>query len=376
MVERITAFLFHAGGDDDPAPLAENAGKSFIGSYVLGMGFTFDDTDKKGVANPLSLMHDLIKKDPRNAERIFPYIGGEEVNESPTHSHHRYAINFAQIAEDEARRWPDLMAIVEANVKPERDKLGGNPDAERRKKTWWQWGRYTPALFDAIRALDRVLVVPRVSQHHGPVFLRAGTVFSEQLVVVADDGWPTFAVVQGRVHETFFRAFGSTQEERPRYTPSDCFETFPFPEGWKESSDLARVGREYYECRAALMVKLNEGLTKVYNRFHDPNETDARIASLRDFHASMDRAVLDAYGWTDIRPTCEFIPEAGDGEEEPVARKAKFRYRWPDDVRDEVLARLLALNAKRAAVSPTDGQCPTDDSLSRARPHRLMPLLD
>ena len=50
------------------------------------MGFTFDDTDKKGSANPLALMHELIRNDPKNAERIFPYIGGEEVNDSPTHA--------------------------------------------------------------------------------------------------------------------------------------------------------------------------------------------------------------------------------------------------------------------------------------------------
>jgi hypothetical protein len=93
-VERITAFLFHAGGDDDPARLAANAGKSFIGSYVLGMGFTFDDTDRKGAASPLAEMHRLIEKNPRNAERIFRYIGGEEVNTSPTQSHHRYVISF------------------------------------------------------------------------------------------------------------------------------------------------------------------------------------------------------------------------------------------------------------------------------------------
>ena len=113
----ITAFLFHTGSDDDPLPLAENAQKSFIGSYVLGMGFTFDDTDTKGVANPLALMHELIRKDPHNAARIFPYIGGEEVNDSPTHAHHRYVINFGQMSEEEARRWPDLLATVDAKVR-------------------------------------------------------------------------------------------------------------------------------------------------------------------------------------------------------------------------------------------------------------------
>ena len=52
----ITAYLFHAGGHDTPSSLLGNAGTSFIGSYVLGMGFTFDDQGNEGVANPLRLM--------------------------------------------------------------------------------------------------------------------------------------------------------------------------------------------------------------------------------------------------------------------------------------------------------------------------------
>jgi hypothetical protein len=61
--------------------------------------------------------------------------------------------------------------------------------------------------------------------------------------------------------------------------------------------------------------------------------------------------VLDAYGWTDIRPTCEFIAEFADEEEDDDnvrQRKKKYRYRWPDEIRDEVLARLLQLNRERA----------------------------
>ena len=66
------------------------------------MGFTFDDTDSSGVATPLAEMRRLIAKDPSNAERIFPYIGGEEVNTSPAHAHHRYVINFGDMSEEEA----------------------------------------------------------------------------------------------------------------------------------------------------------------------------------------------------------------------------------------------------------------------------------
>jgi hypothetical protein len=343
-VERITAFLFHAGGDDDPARLEENANKSFQGSIVLGMGFTFDDTDKKGVANPIALMHELIRKDPRNSERIFPYIGGEEVNDSPTHMHHRYVINFGQMSETEARRWPALMEIVEANVRPERLKQAD----EYGRKNWWQFLRPRPELHAAIAGFPRVLVTTLHQHFLAITFLRGDSVFSHALGVFAVDDFVRFGILQSRIHDVWARQFGSSMKDDLRYTPSDCFETFPFPVGWQESAGLDRVGRDYYGHRAALMVELNEGLTKTYNRFHDPTEIDPGITRLRDLHDAMDYAVLDAYGWSDIKPTSEFIPEAGDGEEEPVAKKAKFRYRWPDYTRDDVLARLLDLNGRRA----------------------------
>lgn len=175
---RISAFLFHAGGHDDPAVLAANAGKSFQGSIVLGMGFTFDDTDSKGVASSIAEMNRLLAKDPKNREVIFPYIGGAEVNTHPAHAHHRYVINFGERSEAECRRqWPDLMAIVEEKVKPERMKLGNNSVAKRRKRNWWQWGGYTPALFAVIAGLERVLVIPQTSNVQALAFMNSNMVF-------------------------------------------------------------------------------------------------------------------------------------------------------------------------------------------------------
>ena len=122
------------------------------------------------------------------------------------------------------------------------------------------------------------------------------------------------------------------------------------------------MGKEYYEFRAALMVKNDEGLTKTYNRFHDPNETSPDIQKLRELHAAMDRAVLDAYGWTDLKPTCEFLLDYEERRRRrgrsptPARRKKKpWRYRWPDDFRDEVLARLLELNKQRAEEEAITG---------------------
>ena len=373
----ITAFLCHSGGHDDPARLAANAGKSFQGSIVLGMGFTFDDTDKKGVATPQAAMRRLVAENPRNREVIFPYLGGEEVNTSPTHAHHRNVINFLDwplerrdIGElwaeaDEERRcelrrrpvvpidypdpvaadWPDLLEIVEERVKPERlaqkDKVG--------QRRWWQFLRPRPELRAAIAGLERVLATNcGATPHHTFAFLPSRTVFANTLALLTFETDSAFCVLQSRPHEVWARFFGSSMKDDLRYTPSDCFETFPLPEHWEKCSDLHAAGREYYEFRAALMTRTDEGLTRLYNRFHDPDEHAPEIVALRDLHAGMDRAVLGAYGWSNIPIKYVFLPDYAINEEERGRRKRPHRYRWPDEIRDEVLARLLALNAERA----------------------------
>ena len=147
--------------------------------------------------------------------------------------------------------------------------------------------------------------------------------------------------------------------------PSDCFETFPFPDEWDTHPTLELAGTGYYRFRADLMIRHDEGLTKTYNRFHDPDETDPEIAQLRDLHAAMDRAVLDAYGWSDIPTDCEFLLDYEIDEEEWGTRKKPYRYRWPDEVRDEVLARLLELNAIWAAKEEISGTASTGRVHSR-----------
>lgn len=111
------------------------------------------------------------------------------------------------------------------------------------------------------------------------------------------------------------------------------------------------------------MVEFNIGLTKTYNRFHDPHETSPGILKLRELHEAMDRAmdraVLRAYGCDDLAEAarCEFLldyeeddddaPASGEASARRAPRKKPWRLRWPDEFRDEVLARLLELNEQR-----------------------------
>lgn len=352
-VEQITAFLVERGGHEDPAQLRANNGKSYIGCYVLGMGFTFDDTKTEGPASSLADMERLLAADPRNAEVIRPYLGGKELATSPTHEAHRYVIDFGQRPLAEARAWPDVLAIVDQRVRPER--LSDKRVSYRNR--WWLFAEARPALRAAIKTLDRVLVISRVSDSFAFAFVRTGQVFNEKIVVFRFDEPSALAVLQSRPHEIWTRFFSATLKDDLQYSPSDCFSTFPFPPDFVGDDELEAIGAEYEAFRAELMVANDEGLTKTCNRFHDPEETAASILRLRELHDAMDRAVLDAYGWTDIPTACGFLLDYEVDDDEGTGRKAKrpWRYRWPDEVRDEVLARLLELNAERAAEEQLAG---------------------
>ncbi len=352
-VQRISAYLFHEGGDQNPVRLRGRNALFSAGSKIYGQGFLFDDADPE--ASPISEMRSLLESEPRYATRILPYIGGEEVNGSPTQTPHRYVIFLSDLKfETDLDAWPALAAIVRSKVKPERDRLGSNPNNIPLKKRWWAYQAHRPELYNAIRGLDRVLANCQVGPHLAFAFQPSARVFAHTLNVFALPSTSAFAVLQARPHEGWARFFSSSMKDDMRYTPSDCFETFPFPEDWQTNARIEEAGRAYYDFRAALMVRNDEGLTKTYNRFHDPEERNLDILKLRDLHNAMDRVVLGAYLWTDLQPKCEFLLDyedhdsEGDDDAKPRKRRKPWRYRWPDDVRDEVLARLLALNAVRA----------------------------
>ena len=346
-VPAITAFLFHRGSSEDPVRLAENESGSYVGSYVLGMGFTFDDTDTKGVASSIAEMERLIAANPRNAEVIRPYIGGEELNSSPTQSHHRYVIDFSEASESQCRAsWPELMEIVEGKVRPERMRQN---DA-RAKRYWWQFIRPRPELRKAMQGLTYVLAISRVGQHAAIGRLPAGMVYSDSLIVFPQEDFAALGLLQSRVHETWARFFGSSMKDDLRYTPSDCFDTFPFPDGWQENDRLHGIGRQYADHRSHLMLARDEGLTDTYGQFHDPHDDDPDTVRLRELHGYLDLVVLDAYGWSDVSPTCEFLLDYAVDEATSDGKKKPWRYRWPDSTREDVLARLLELNGVRAGL--------------------------
>lgn len=337
--------------DASPFRLAANAGKSFIGSVLLGMGFTFDDENyKKGTSSSLNDMDELIKANAKNRERIFPFIGGEEVNNEPTCAHHRYVFNLSDLAEDEAEeQYPDLFELAIRRVRPQRSSV----KRDTYRLNWWRFAEPQTVLYRATEALPRVLATNcGASPHLAFEFLPKGIVYAHTLTVLAFNTFAPFTVLQSRAHELWARFFSSSMKDDLRYTPTDCFRTFPFPENFETTAMLDAAGEAYHAFRANLMIERKEGLTKTYNRFHARGQNAPDIARLRALHAEMDAAVLRAYGWDDLadRAAPEFIEQEADEGKTP-----KTRLDWPAEFKDEVLARLLELNAERAAAERAAG---------------------
>ena len=308
--------------------LAENADKSFIGSYILGMGFTMSREEAKA----------LIDKDPRNADVLFEYMNGKDLMHSPTQNGSRWIINFFDWPEERARQYPDCFTIVEDKVKPERQERKATGEFKKRKplpRLYWIYAEKRPKLYMTIEPLDRVLCRPITSAHHTFAFVSLPKVIDQTAPVYVFDDVFHFAVLQSEVHALWWLRHGSTLETRVRYTPSDIFETFPQP---PHSDAVAAVGETLDACRSKLMTGRDLGLTDVYNLIHDPSErSDERIQHLRDLHVGLDLAVRDAYGWSDLDLGHGFHDVRGQG----------VRFTFSPESADEVLDRLLELNKER-----------------------------
>lgn len=363
-------------GDERPDPVAlrANADSYFMGSKIYGQGFVVTEDEATQFAND----------NGSNRQIIRPYLGGDEINSHPLQLPDRHVINFQERSLDEAGRWPQLLRLVRERVKPERDKVRDNADGEHLKKYWWRFFRPQPNLYRALSSLPRCLAASIHSKHWLLAFEPTDIVFSHATYVFPLPQAAHFALLQSRVHEFWARLLSSTMKADLRYSASDCFETFPFPTDVALVS-LDALGENFYAARAYYTAHTWQGLTTTYNQLKDPDysgelspasaerpvspdrslppwtspagldaavpaviadpdllQPETRVAyirHLRHLHESLDRAVLAAYGWSDIAvpPYC------------PPSSKDRAAQGAVSFFEDTVIDRLFALNAQRAA---------------------------
>lgn len=339
-VARIGANLREEPRHRVAARLSTNKGLSFLGCKLYdGGGFLIEESEYQA----------LVKCDKKHVEVLLPYLCPESVYQRAIPGHDAYVIDFSQQTLLEAEKWPQLLRIVETRVKPSRDSVTRASVREH----WWQFGERQPAMRVAIRNLQRCLVVASDPKHFAFLWVPTNGVINHKLYVLAVTSHSFFSVLQSRPHIIWADLHGrSTGASATRsYSNSRCFETFPFPHAdpRTEIPALEDLGQRLYDTRAAYMVATQQGLTQTYNRLKDPDCQEPEVLALRELHLELDRAVLTAYGWTDLVPLVPpYTTPQTDAEKRAFAA-----------FEDAVIDRLFALNAERAEAERLAGATAT-----------------
>jgi len=334
--------------------LPDNRRLSYMGDTKGGK---FELTEEEA----LRLLHEPNPNGRPTSDVLVPWINGLDITRRPRSM---WIVDFGiGMAEEEAARYEAAFRIVRERVWPARS----TNRRETYRRLWWQHVEARPKMRGKLASLDRFIITARVAKHRLFVWCQAPVLADSQVIVVALRGDFSFGVLHSRVHEVWARAQGTQVREREsgfRYTPSTCFETFPFPDPTPEQREaIAEAARELDRLRSAWLDPPEWTREEILEfpgsadgpwarwveapdqwgigtvRWPRTAPRDARCAErlarrtltnlynqrppwLELAHRRLDQAVLGAYGW----------PEDFSG--------------------DEILARLLELNLAPAATAP------------------------
>jgi hypothetical protein len=372
LVDWISEYLDADRDSYEPRALLASENWIFEGTKFLGDGFLLDQMRKA----------QLIAASSRNANVIFPFVDGSSVTDYPDQRVGRWIINFGDLTEAEAKRYEEPFAIVKQFVKPVRD----NDNRDQYRRLWWQFAEKRRGLGRGLENTDFIFATVATTKYlNFSRFPAKNVVFAQALKVFATGRWDLFSVVQCGIHEVWAQKRSGFMKQDLRYTPSKCFDTFPFPDGvWISSNPiLAALGQRYHEHRKSLMLSLWLSLTDIYNLFHareltpvlvqkvskkSPEEAERGyhgLLELRRLHRDLDLAVRDAYNWQDLELGHDFH------EVETLPENDRTRYTISPAARKEVLRLLLELNHKRAAEEAI-AEAPTKSASRKSRRTRGM----
>lgn len=344
----ISAFLSDRE-EWSPKRLRASEGLAFQASVVVGKGFVLDDDEAR----------QMLTADAKNAEVIFPYMNGEDINSDFEQRPSRWVVNFWDWPEDRAREYKKPWAWIEEYVKPERQRRDENGNFVLRRPLpdrWWQYGDKRPALYHAIgrghpfeqhpegwrsnRApLKEVLATAFVGKYFGPSVVSNDAVFSHACAVFSVSPPYAFAaLLNSSIGQAWVWQQSSRMKTDLRFAPSDAIETLTFP---NELETLEPLGEAYLNARRETMRTYRIGLTKLYNRFHTDTERDPRIEGLRALQCEVDAAVAHTYAWDDL----DF--QHGFHEVPYLPENDRVRFTISETARVEVLRRLSELNRQR-----------------------------
>ncbi|GAB2331347.1 Eco57I restriction-modification methylase domain-containing protein [Streptomyces variabilis] len=339
--KRISTVLEPMGRVDDyRVRLTANQGIAFKGCEPYGGGF---------IVSPEQAL-EWVEIDAKNSRVLKPFLGGDDLNARPDGKPSRWAIDFTGLSEEEAQAFTLPYAHVLKHVKPDRAKKA----KAVREAPWWLFHRPRPALRAAISSMKEMLAITRHSKTALPMRIPTSWLPSDATIAFAMDSFGDQAVLSSSLHQFWAIKFGSGVRNDPRYTPSSVFETFPFPQKSKRTSEAGKVLELE---RREIMTRRGLGLTGLYSLVNDraiDDSADSDVARMRAIHVELDRAVMAAYGWDDVPLDHGFH-----------TYRQMQRWTVSPAARVEILDRLLEENHRRAAtqgvVSPPDNNDGIED---------------
>jgi hypothetical protein len=305
--------------------LQSNFGLSSMGMMRAGAGFLLTEAEARSLG-----LGEIAELD----QRIRPFRNGRDLTDRPRGL---WLIDLFGLSSDEVRQtFPSVFQWVLERVKPERDVNR----RDRLREKWWIFGEPRQGLRAALKGLPRYIATVETAKHRAFVFLDTTVLPDHKLVAIASSDALHLGILSSQVHALWALAAGGTLEDRPVYSKSRCFDTFPFPDASTGlTPDLTqrictRAEQIDAHRKAQQAAYPDVTLTGMYNVLEKlrsgealtPSERTMNehglVAVLRTLHDELDAAVLAAYGWNDLT--------------------------LPADT-DTLLQRLVELNAKRAA---------------------------
>lgn len=351
---KITAKLMLGADVTRIRALWANEGLSSPGVKLHGTGF---------IVTPERAQTLGRGKVPGLEHHILDYRNGRDIAQRPRGV---MLIDLFGLTEDEVQiRFPEVYQHVSDMVKTEREaKLPGSKDTQEYARLWWLFGKPRSELRAALRELPRYVATPETTKHRTFQFLDRSIRPDNMVIAIGLEDPAVLAVLSTRFHVHFAIHSGGWMGlgNDPRYTKSKTFDPFPFPAFDALAPDLRRrlanLGERLDAFRKdRLATNAHLTMTGLYNALEKARELDAGIGDpmteaerdtyeagqirvLASIHDDIDRAVLEAYGWTDLAPS--LVGQVGATLPSPHKTPAQ------EEAEEELLTRLVALNEARA----------------------------
>ncbi|MCB0808025.1 MAG: hypothetical protein KDB96_01995, partial [Flavobacteriales bacterium] len=314
------------------AKLKANTDICFQGMNLVGKGFRVTEEEIQGLGFDPKSLPEVIK----------PHCNARDMMQA---GEHQYVIDlFGMTAEDAKAKYPTLYQRLFDRVKPERDQN----KRESRRRNWWLFGEPVGKLRKAWAGLPRIILTPETSKHRVFSFFHLPFTPDHKLYAIcSDDAW-----ILGVLSGTYHKVWASTAGGRMGvgndlvYNNTRCFLPFPFPAATAaQQARIRELGEQLDAHRKRQQAQHSQltmtGMYNVLEKVRAGKTLTAKdktiydqglVGILKQLHDELDIAVAEAYGWPDLAHCHSGL--------DPESRKTQ---------EDEILHRLVALNAERAA---------------------------